>query len=530
MKTYSVIIRDDFHKQLLNHLIRDDGQEDLCFATYIPSTGNKRSTAILSGLIFPKKNERIIHGNVSFLPQFFERALNIAILKKEGLMLLHSHSAVGWQEMSDDDIIAETRIAPASMGGTNFPLVGLTLGVDGSWSARFWVKNTLKKREYIKHWCESVRVIGKKLSITFNDSLLPPSFDIHKQLRTISAWGSKMQEDISRLKIGIVGLGSVGSIVTEILARTGISNFTLIDFDSVEEKNLDRLTNIFNSDIGRAKVNAVADGIKKSGTSPILNITTVEHSICEREGFEAALDCDILFSCVDRPWPRQVLNFIAYAHLIPVIDGGILVRTNKSNTKIIGADWKTQVVGFKRACLECLRQFNTEDAALEMHGKLDDPEYIKGIDTSLFIDAHENVFAFSSHLASMEVLQMLSLFISPSGISDVGQQMYHFVTGTLDIVQTDNCNDNCFFQSIIGKGDLSEVIVYGEHSVAKHSREIRTTKCIQVNQRTKNNHTKINKIFDYIFISFKKILCSKLMSLSILLVILNNTDFSLGWL
>src|SRR5690606_10253833 len=127
-------------------------------------------------------------------------------------------------------------------------------------------------RKYNRCWCENVRVIGKGLSITYSDNLMAPVFDSSKQLRTISAWGSRTQEDLSRLRIGIAGLGSVGSIVAEILARTGISKFTLIDFDSVEEKNLDRLTNVFASDTGRAKVLAVADGIRRSATAPNVEI------------------------------------------------------------------------------------------------------------------------------------------------------------------------------------------------------------------------------------------------------------------
>jgi molybdopterin/thiamine biosynthesis adenylyltransferase len=473
MKNFSVIMTDEIHQELLNHLIRSDEQEDLCFATYVSSKGSKRFCGIITEILIPQKNEREVHGNVSFMPTYFERVLRVAIERKEGIVFLHSHPYPGWQGMSRDDMTAETRMSPTVFASTGLPLLGLTVGTDYSWSARFWVKDKTEKRKYNHRWCESVRVIGKGIKITFNDNLLPPSFDSEKQLRTISAWGEKTQEDLSRLRIGIVGLGSVGSIVTEILARTGISNFTLIDFDTVEEKNLDRLTNVFKQDIGRAKVLAIKDAIMRSATSPNVTVDCCEYSVCEKKGFESALNCDVIFSCVDRPWGRQILNFISYAHLIPVIDGGIIVRTNKNNTKIIGADWKAQTVGYKRPCLECLGQYKTENAILEKSGLMDDPSYIKGLKDSAFINAHENVFVFSSHLASMEILQMLSLIISPSGVSDVGQQLNHFVTGTMETDTLKKCDNNCYFLTIVGRGNSSGIEVFGKHNIAEVYRKHR---------------------------------------------------------
>lgn len=467
---YSAALAQKNHDDLFAHLIRLDGQEDLCFATYIPSSGDERFTGIVSHIILPLENERNVHGNVGFLPEYFERALKIASERKEGLAFLHSHPSPGWQFMSRDDIVAETRISPAAYSITKLPLLGLTLGTDGAWSARFWIKVPEEKRKYQRHWCETVRVVGKKLSVTFNDNLLTAKVSSEKQMRTISAWGTKTQEDLSRLKIGIVGLGSVGSIVAEILARTGISNFALIDFDAVEEKNLDRITNVFFDDIDKSKVAAISEAITRSSSSSEVKIDVVEYSICEQKGFESALNCDVLFSCVDRPWPRQVLNFISYAHLIPVIDGGIFVRTNKTNTKIKGADWKAQTVGNERPCLECLGQYKTENATLEKAGYVDDPNYIDGLEDKAFLDAHENVFAFSSFLASMEVMQFLSLVIAPSGISDVGQQLHHFTTGKMDIEDSLKCDENCFFQTIIGRGDYSGIEPYGLHPAAEKAR------------------------------------------------------------
>lgn len=461
---------DENHQRLLSHLVRKDEQEDLCFATYIPSSGNKRFSGIITEIILPKDGDRYVHGNVGFMPKYFEKALRIAAEQKQGIVFIHSHPYPGWQGMSNDDITAETRMSPTAFATSGLPLLGLTVGSDDSWSARFWLKDKTIKRKYNCLWCESVRVIGKDLKITFNDNLLAPNFDAKKQLRTISAWGEKTQEDLSRLRVGIVGLGSVGSIVAEILARTGISTFTLIDFDSVEEKNLDRLTNVYKTDIGRAKIYAVSDGIKRSATSPKISVDCCEFSVCERRGFQSALNCDVLFSCVDRPWARQILNIIAYAHLIPVIDGGIMVRTNRSNTRIIGADWKAQTVGYKRTCLECLGQFKTENAALEKSGLIDDPAYIKGFKDPAFLDAHENVFVFSSHLASMEVLQMLSLFLAPSGVADIGQQIYHFVLGSMEVERSIKCHEYCFYQSLVGKGDYMEFEVCAKHKIAEKFR------------------------------------------------------------
>jgi molybdopterin/thiamine biosynthesis adenylyltransferase len=469
MKEGSVVLTEELHQELVQHLIRLDGQEDLCFATYAPSSGINRFTAIVTSIIMPEVGDREVHGNVTFFSKYVERALKTAKIRGEGLIFLHSHPAKGWQGMSRDDIIAEKCLSPSVYGVTQLPLLGMTLGIDEVWSARFWKKHPIKRRFYHRLWCKNVKVVGKKLSVSFipqQKSRINPK----RQIRTISAWGEQTQKELSQLKIGIVGLGSVGSMVAEILSRMGFTKFVLIDFDRVEEKNLDRLVGVYPKDIGKPKVDVIAKSLKRSASSKKIHIDKYQFSICEEMGFRASLDCDVLFSCVDRPWPRQVLNFVAYAHLIPVIDGGIKVRTNTKNTIIKGADWKTQIVGVGRTCLACLGQYETHWANLERQGLLDDSNYIEGLLDKSVVDSHENVFVFSSHLASMEVMQLLSLVIAPSGIK-LGQQIYHFVTGTVENVVMNSCEPHCFFNQILGEGDLISVKPFGEHKVAEVARK-----------------------------------------------------------
>lgn len=180
-----------------------------------------------------------------------------------------------------------------------------------------------------------------------------------------------------------------------------------------------------------------------------MRVEAVPYSVVEPEGFRAALDCDLLFCCVDRPWGRQVMNHLAYAHLIPVVNGGILVRLRRE--RMVGADWHVHTVAPGRRCMECWKAYDPGDVGLEMEGMLDDPSYLKQLDPTHPLLRHENVFPFSMNVASLEFLQMASMVIGP--IVNVGDQNYHFVGGNLDRKDDPVCLDTCLTWSRVATGD-----------------------------------------------------------------------------
>jgi molybdopterin/thiamine biosynthesis adenylyltransferase len=393
----------------------------------------------------------------------------LALEHNSGIVFLHSHLGPGWQGMSEDDVIAEKRLAISVQASTELPLLGLTVGTDGAWSARFWHK--LASRKYARKWCNTVRVVGESLRITFNDQLAP-TFEFKPELsRTISAWGETEQQTIMRMKVGIVGAGSVGSIVAETLARIGVGHIKLIDFDSIEQVNLDRLLHASRLDaqLRTSKVAVIAQGLRKSATAYPFTVETYENSIIEPEGFTAALDCDVLFSCVDRPWARSVLNFISYAHLIPVIDGGIRVQRKKSGKGLLRADWRAQTVGPERPCLECLGQYNSGDVAAERDGYFDNPSYVAGLSQDHFLKHNENVFPFSLSLASQEIQHFLTLVLTLPGGPLRGPQLYHFVQDDTEYTN-ESCHPNCLFPSYVAWGDRTPIKITGQHQVAIEAR------------------------------------------------------------
>jgi hypothetical protein len=469
---YSVALTTDVHAQALGHLVRADRQEDLCFALWFPSQGKERTTALVRELVLPRGGERQVHGNASFQPEYFERALGAACADGAGLAFLHSHPVPGWQGMSADDVAAEQGHAAAAKGGTGLPLVGLTVGSDGAWSARFWEK--AGPRRYERRWCRSVRVVGERLTITFDERQAPRPAPRRELARTVSAWGPEVQALLSRLHVGVVGAGSVGCLVAEALARMGVSRLRLLDFDSVEEVNLDRLLHATRADAERrrSKVEMLAAALRQSATARPFWAEPLEWSVVEEEGFRATLDCDVLFSCVDRPWPRSVLNLIAYAHLIPVVDGGLLLETRKGNAGLRRADWRAHVAAPSRRCLECLGQYEPGLVQAEREGNFDDPHYIAGLPYDHPMRRNENVFGFSMAAASLEVLQLLSMLVAPLGVSNPGAQMYHFVTGSLD-TDLAGCRASCLFGDLTARGDRAGFEVTGAHAAAEKARRSR---------------------------------------------------------
>lgn len=447
---YSVAMTNVVAEGLKKHLIRKDGQEDLCFALYQPSTGNQRFSGLIVEIILPMKGERKVRGNVSFAPSFFERIIQVALQKPGyGIAFLHSHpSGTDWQGMSPDDIEAESGMAKTIMALTKFPLVGMTVaGRTGLFSARFWTK----KNQYFKPVeCTNTRVVGKRLMIASPRSQQETTTDFS---RTRQAWGAELQGKIVSVRVGIIGLGSVGSLVVEGLARMGLRKFLLVDGDRIQEHNLDRTVNAKRSDARKQafKVDIAKRGIKASATANKPEILAIPEYVQAETVIKHLVDCDVIFSCVDRPLARHILNSVAFAHLIPVIDGGINI-SKKMNDTMRSADWGVYISSPGRCCLVCAGQYDNGDVQMEREGMLDDPSYMDSLPDEHIFKKKENVIVFSMALASQEILTFVNLLGSICGTLPEDEYRYSYPLNSL-IQGSKECSEFCSYKALTAIGD-----------------------------------------------------------------------------
>ena len=455
---YEVALTSDADRKardhLLQHFRKRRRQEDVCFAMWRPSTGANRYTALIDHIALPGPNERSLHGNASFEPDYIARVIREARSLDAGIALMHSHPGKGWQGMSEADVRAERDALAYPAGATGFPLLGLTIGSDGYWSARFWERDG---KGMARRWCEKARIVGpQSCGFQYNDSLQPPKPRRDELRRTYDTWGAETQGVISRLKVGVVGLGSVGCIAAEAMARIGVGQITLIDHDRVERHNLDRLLYGSVGDIGELKVHLAEKALRRNATADKIQIDALPVSIQHKSAYKAALDCDIIFSCVDKPVARDLLNFIANAHLIPVIDGGVHVQTNKLGDAFFSAHWRAHIVTPYHQCLRCSGQYNTSMVVTELDGSLDDPSYIANLPPEER-GGNQNVFPFSLGVASMEVNLALRYLLAQDWWlpPHVTQVEYQFITADTR-VSNKTCDQHCSFRQRRARGDAEE--------------------------------------------------------------------------
>ena len=160
-------------------------------------------------------------------------------------------------------------------------------------------------------------------------------------------------------------------------------------------------------------------------------------SIHHRVAYRRVLDCDVIFSCVDRPVARDVLNFVAISHLIPVIDGGVAIESDLANDRIFAAHWRSHVVSPHHQCLRCNGQYDTSMVVMELDGSMDDPSYIRNLPRDEE-RANQNVFPFTVAVAAMEVNMLMRYLVAQDWWPLVNQQDYQFLT-----CETRHINESC---------------------------------------------------------------------------------------
>ena len=132
-----------------------------------------------------------------------------------------------------------------------------------------------------------------------------------------------MQEKIDNAKVGIVGLGGIGSWVTYSLALAGVTSFTLVDSDVISLSNLSRQSLYNITQIGKKKVIAAQDFL--STLNPKIKCSIKKVNISNVTSCRKLVrNLDLVINCADYPDVDTTNRIVSYA-CYPLNLGGRLL-------------------------------------------------------------------------------------------------------------------------------------------------------------------------------------------------------------
>lgn len=135
--------------------------------------------------------------------------------------------------------------------------------------------------------------------------------------RTQLLLGAEKLNKLVNSNVLVVGLGGVGGIAAEMVARAGIGRMTIVDADTVDPTNRNRQIPALHSTEGKMKTAVLAERLLDINPDLELNVVPeyfrdeITHRVLDEGSFDYALDCidtlspKVFFikACLDRKIP-----------------------------------------------------------------------------------------------------------------------------------------------------------------------------------------------------------------------------------
>ena len=274
--------------------------------------------------------------------------------------------------------------------------------------------------------------------------------------RQILAFGEEGQGKITKTRIGIVGLGGIGSHIAQGLAYLGVKDFLLVDDDRVEITNLNRLIGGVPDDAvnGTFKVSVAGRMIRL--ISPGVSAEELPKDLRSKDVIDALVSRPLIFGCVDGDGARLVLTELAVAYEMVLIDCATEILLEEG--KLVEFGGRVVVCRPGEFCLDCAQQLDMEIVKQELEG----PEFREarkrhgyGVGEAA---AAPSVVSLNGVIANIAVTEFL---VMTTGLREPNRQItYYGLRGNAN-VRNDPRRADCYICGyLVGRRDAANIYRY----------------------------------------------------------------------
>lgn len=141
----------------------------------------------------------------------------------------------------------------------------------------------------------------------------------HWMSRTELLLGAEKIDKLRNANVLVVGLGGVGGICAEMIARAGVGKMTIVDGDDIEASNINRQVPALISTEGKLKATVMGERIRD--INPDIDLTIIPEYLKgpKVEGIVESTRFDYAVDCIDTLTPKVFFIKACLDNKIPIV-------------------------------------------------------------------------------------------------------------------------------------------------------------------------------------------------------------------
>ena len=343
---WSVVITGEQWAVLHGHLFPGDGDEHGAVLGCGIARSPRGTRLLVRDVVTAIDGVDYVEGTRGYrklTANFVADAIDACAGKGLAYLAVHNHGGRDRVSFSITDMASHERGYPALLDINGGIPVGALVFANNAVAGDIWTNDG--RRHAITHLRVSCR---PQLTLTPEP---PPAQDVDPTYdRQTRIFGDRGQAILAQSKVAVVGLGGIGSLIAEYLARLGAGELVFIDPDRMHPTNLPRVVGARRSDavrllqddarprwvqalgarVATTKVKIAARVARQASRK--VRITAVARSVVEADVAALLTDCDHVFLAADSALARRLVNSITHQYLVPntqvgskvtVVDGKI---------------------------------------------------------------------------------------------------------------------------------------------------------------------------------------------------------------
>lgn len=280
--------------------------------------------------------------------------------------------------------------------------------------------------------------------------------------RQIALFGEEGQAKIVAARVAVVGAGGLGSHVIQQLALLGVREFAVIDSEELADTNRNRyVTARFDDPVPGTLKTDIAERLIRA-VDPDAVVQKIPDSLVSAEAFQAVINADYVFGCLDSEGARLILNELCSAYTRPYFDLASDIVPGDApeyGGRICVSQWQ------EYGCLVCRGLLDLDEAQRDLAGPdaRKDRDAIYGVTRAVLGRSGPSVVSINGVVASLGVTEFM---VTATGLRAPNTVInYYGKMGRLTRPADPPASDCYYCLAVRGLGDKADVHHYVRDNV-----------------------------------------------------------------